>query len=36
VDCWRVLPRAAFEGASEYMTLGFGVSTLALATAEGD
>jgi len=36
VDCWRVLPRAAFEGASEYITLGFGMSALALATAEGD
>uniref|UniRef100_Q02BD9 UDP-glucose 6-dehydrogenase n=1 Tax=Solibacter usitatus (strain Ellin6076) TaxID=234267 RepID=Q02BD9_SOLUE len=36
VDCWRVLPRTAFEGASEYMTLGFGMSALALATAEGD
>ncbi len=31
IDCWRVLPRMAFEGASEYMTLGFGMSALVLA-----
>jgi UDPglucose 6-dehydrogenase len=31
VDCWRVLPRAAFEPVSEYMTLGYGANSLVLA-----
>ena len=36
VDCWRVLPRAAFEGVSEYMTLGFGTAGALVLAAEGD
>jgi UDPglucose 6-dehydrogenase len=37
VDCWRVLPRADFEAVSEYMTLGFGMSSpLALQVGKGD
>jgi UDPglucose 6-dehydrogenase len=31
VDCWRVLPRAAFEPVSEYMTLGYGMNSLVLS-----
>jgi UDPglucose 6-dehydrogenase len=36
VDCWRVLPRAAFEGASEYMTLGFGMTSSFVLAADAD
>ena len=36
VDCWRVLPRAEFEPASEYMTLGFGMASAMAMAAEGD
>jgi UDPglucose 6-dehydrogenase len=36
VDCWRVLPREAFEGVSEYMTLGFGMSTRLVLAADAD
>lgn len=27
VDCWRLLPRELFQGATEYLTLGFGGQT---------
>jgi UDPglucose 6-dehydrogenase len=36
VDCWRVLPREAFEEAAEYITLGFGVSAPLAMAVEGD
>ena len=36
VDCWRVLPRAAFEDAAEYLTLGYGMSNPLVLVAERD
>ena len=36
VDCWRLLPRPAFEDVANYITLGFGMSVPVAVAAEGD
>jgi len=36
IDCWRILPRAAFEAVGEYVTLGLGsASETTSGAAEG-
>jgi len=36
IDCWRILPRAAFEAVGEYVTLGLGSATETMTGAEDE